>query len=375
MGVLSANNSVYWLLLIFVAVASGIQHHSSILSIGRAQNKAIEVSLQHIGGHSVKIGGAVKRQTNQNEAQVCSQILYKTQCTGSYAQNYINSIGQCSDGGLAVAVAAEKLCRQNARGDYCGTVAIDIASIVSADQICTSSCSSSCRSALVSLRNRYGCCLIANPLLQLYTLTLYFSFCDMVVPTSCNKTNLSVPSNPNTGATCGRNAIEVSRTSFRLACTPNLQSTLDTLRENNCDTFAQLNEINCGYRNGRYCYEIALSTSTSNSAVRALTDAASSCLSDTTCSSSCKNAISNLNKEVGCCVNLYNSSLLVYQTTTAGGDLSPFSAITSNNLWAECGITPPGICQARLTDSAISFEVTYNFLMFLMLFFSFIAVV
>ena len=357
MGFLSsANCSVYWLLLTVVAIASSVEQHSSILGIGR---------IDEIGTLSVSRG---IRQTNLDEAKVCSQILYRTQCTGGYTQNFINTLSRCSSAGLASAVAAEMLCRQNANGDYCGTIGVDIANILDANQICTSSCSSSCRSALLSLSNRHGCCLTSNPLLQLLPLLSHFISCGISLPGSCDETNLNVPS-ATTVASCD-SATESLRATLSFSCTrQNIQPILDALRENNCDTFAQLNEIGCGFRNGRFCYENFLTTDTSIRVAGALTDATGSCLSESTCSSPCASSISTLNEELGCCINLYNSSLLVYQTTSAGGDLSLFSTITSNNLWSECGVTPPGICQTRLTDSAISFDITYCFI-FLMLIFS-----
>ena len=361
MGVSLISNSVCWFLLISIAVASGIEHHSSILGIGHAET----------GTHSAarRSASRVIRQTNQNEAKVCSQIVYKTQCTGNYAQNFINTIGQCSSSGFATAGSAEKLCRQNANGDYCGTIVIDITNIINANQICTSSCSSSCRNALVSLKNSHGCCLSDNPLLQSLSITRYFTSCGISLP-SCEETNLNVPSSVNTGASCGSTPAEFLRTTNGFACKrQNLQPTLDALRENNCGTFAQLNELNCGYRNGRYCYE-TLFTSAGTSA---LMNALRSCPSSTVCSSFCSSSISDLKQQLGCCVNLYNASLQVYGTVS-GGDLSQFRALTSNSLWARCGVSPPGICQVRLTDSAVSLAVTYYSFIFFMLAFSLVAV-
>ena len=167
MGVSLIGNLVYWLLLISIAVASWIEHHSSILGIG-----CTEAGPPHSEGR--RSVSRIIRQTNQNDAKVCFQIVYKTQCTGSYAQNLIKTIGQCSFIGFVTAKAAEKLCRRNVYGDYCGTIDVDLTNIISANEICTSSCSSS-RSALVSLKNRHGCCLSDNPLLLQLSIASYFS--------------------------------------------------------------------------------------------------------------------------------------------------------------------------------------------------------
>jgi len=123
------NTSVYFLLLVLIAVISGMEHHSSlfgmehhstVFGIGRA--KEIETqATRSVSRHT--------RQTNANEAKACSQIMYETQCTGSYAQNYIDTVGQCSSAGLVAAQTAEKLCRQNSKGEYCGTVGADSTSL------------------------------------------------------------------------------------------------------------------------------------------------------------------------------------------------------------------------------------------------------
>ena len=218
------------------------------------------------------------------------------------------------------------------------------------------------------MKNSHGCCLSDNPLLPL-SITRYFTSCGISLP-SCEETNLNVPSSVNTGASCGSTTTVLLRTTNGFTCTrQNLQPTLDALRENNCGTFVQLNELNCGYRNGRYCYETLLTSAGTS----ALTNALGSCRLSTVCSSSCSNSISDLKQQLGCCVNLYNASLQVYETVS-GGDLSQFRALTSNSLWARCGVSPPGICQVRLTDSAVSFAVAYYSFIFFMLAFSLVAV-
>jgi len=340
MGVFSMNTSMYCLLLVLIAVVSGLEHPSSQFGIGRAKENGTHPTTRLVSRHT--------RQTNVNKSKACSQIVYKTQCTGSYTQNYIDTLGQCSSYGLVAAQNAEKLCRQNSKGEYCGTVGVDSVSLANVQRVCTT-CSSSCKSALLSLNSSHGCCLIDNPLLQLYSLSSYFKSCSISMPSYCPKTNLKVPSSATTGTTCGSSTTAFQRTSFSFSCSrQNLQPTLDALRNSNCDNFAQLNELSCSYRNGRYCYESLLTSNVT------LANAIRFCPYNTTCSPCCSTSIANLNNELGCCVNLYNSSLQVYGAV-GGGDLSPYNNITNNNLWEGCGITSPGICQARLTDSAILF--------------------
>ena len=102
----------------------------------------------------------VLRQTDRESASQCSRVLYRTQCTSSdYAQNLIDTISKCGTYGRAVATAVELLCRKNSNGDYCGSAGIDISSVLQVQNVCSLSCSSSCRSALIALKNQQGCCL------------------------------------------------------------------------------------------------------------------------------------------------------------------------------------------------------------------------
>ena len=359
---------MYCLLLILTVVTSTLEHHSALLGLGHQEN--------FVGNHqAATMKQSVSRnirQTNVNEGKACSQTVYRAQCTGSYAQNYINTIGRCS-GGYSAAVAAEGLCRQNENGDYCGTIGIDIANIVNAQRICSYRCLSSCRNTLISLKNRHGCCLRHNRITNGNTFRGYFGYCRISFPGYCPRTNLNIPtySSYSTKSSC-RSTTDLLKTGYSFACMRrNLQPTLNVLAASNCNAFVKLNEVRCSYRNGRFCWQSEFS---SNRFVTALTKAEAICRSTTTCSSYCSRSIAEIKVTLGCCVNLHNTSLVAYEVM---GVSYRYSTITSNNLWKVCGVTPPGLCQIKLSDSTTSLKSSIIVLCMMMVccFFTFIAVI
>ena len=66
-----------------------------------------------------------------------------------------------------------------------------------------------------------------------------------------------------------------------------------------------------------------------------LTQVASNCISPSTCTAGCQNALTTSERNSGCCINIYN-------ITVATG-ISPFTAL-QNNLWSGCGVDTPGFC-------------------------------
>ena len=292
----------------------------------------------------------VLRQTDRESAHQCSRVLYRTQCTSTgYAQNLIDTISKCGTYGRTGANATELLCRQNSNGDYCGSAGIDISSVLQVQNVCSSSCSSSCRSALNALKNQQGCCLTSNPVFATFSLSVYFGYCELSNPSACPATSLTLPSSSQTDSSCS-SLENFLRTTSRFYCiSQNIQPTLDALRNNNCDEFAKLNELGCSLRNGQYCYEHFLSTDASSD----LVDATRVCTTTLSCSSSCQSSLMNLNNQIGCCLNLYNSSLQVVESLIST-DISTFSTITNSSLWRQCGITTPAICEVRLLNGGIT---------------------
>ena len=340
------------LALSIVVSAEKVQVHSPVLGIGEGI----------MSSYNKRPVSRVLRQTDRESARQCSRVVYRTQCTSTeYAQNFIDTISKCETYGRTTAIAAELLCRQNSNGDYCGSAGIDISSVLEVLNVCSSSCSSSCRSALIALKNQQGCCLTSSPVFATSRLSVYFGYCGLSNPSACPATSLTLPSSSQTDSSCG--SIEnFLRTTSKFTCTSqNIQPTLDALRKNNCDEFAKLNEFGCSFRNGQYCYEHFLSVD----ALSVLIDATSACPTTFSCSSSCQRSLKDLNNQLGCCLNLYNSSLQAYESFTST-DISTYSTITNYNLWRECRITTPGICEVRLANGGFSllhFSVIKNLIM------------
>ena len=173
--------------------------------------------------------------------------------------------------------------------------------------------------------------------------------CGLSNSSACPATSLTLPSSSQTDSSCS--SIEnFLRTTSRFDCvSQNIQPILDALRNNNCDEFAKLNELGCSFRNCQYCYEHFLSTDASSD----LVDATRVCTTTLSCSSSCQSSLMNLNNQIGCCLNLYNSCLQVFETFL-NTNISSYFTITNSSLWRQCGITTPGICEVRLLNGGFS---------------------
>ena len=220
-----------------------------------------------------------------------------------------------------------------------------------------------CRSALLALKNQQGCCLTSNPVFAAFSLSVYFGYCRLSNPSACPATSLTLPSSSQTDSSCS-SIKDILRTTSRFTCTSqNIQPILDTLRNNNCDEFAKLNELGCSYRNGQYCYEHLTTMDASSD----LVDATRVCTTTLSCSSSCQSSLKNLNNQVGCCLNLYNSTLQVVESFIST-DISTYSTITNSSLWRECGITTPGICKVRLLNGGFTL-LHFSFIKYLIMLF------
>ena len=196
-----------------------------------------------------------------------------------------------------------------------------------------------------------------------FSLSLYFRYCELSNPSACPATSLTLPSSSQTDSSCS-SIEDFVRTTSRFNCiSQNIQPILDALRNNNCDEFAKLYELGCSLRNGRYCYEHFLSTDASSN----LVNATGICNTTLSCSSSCQSSLMNLNNQIGCCLNLYNSSLQVVESLTST-DISTDSTITNSSLWRQCGITTPGICEVRLLNGGFSL-LHFSVIKYLIMFF------
>ena len=94
--------------------------------------------------------------------------------------------------------------------------------------------------------------------------------------------------------------------------------------------------------NNESCYNLT------NTLVTDATTVQSSCpTSGSSCSSSCQSSILTYRNNSGCCVNVFNSSIL---NNFPGLATSIFAAANNNSLWVSCSVETPGFC----TQSTVS---------------------
>lgn len=77
------------------------------------------------------------------------------------------------------------------------------------------------------------------------------------------------------------------------------------------------------------CYEQV------GSIITDLTQVALNCISPSNCTADCQNVLTTSARNSGCCINVYNITLIT--------SISPFTAL-QNNLWSRCDVDTPGFC-------------------------------
>ncbi len=146
----------------------------------------------------------IRRQTsNINNCQVCIDIIYRTFCSSSYAQNYINAISKCGD--KATRGYDYKVgCQRNSAGKYCGEAVLNVGSTCTSDSSCSRGCSNSLRQA--------GCCV--NTPDDIYSQLL--TACRITKPSPCSKSHITQPT-VTSDPSCDSD-FEFDRISFTARC-------------------------------------------------------------------------------------------------------------------------------------------------------------
>ena len=96
--------------------------------------------------------------------------------------------------------------------------------------------------------------------------------------------------------------------------------------------------------NGQFCTEIIVSSSTN-----LLPTLRTNCISNSTCSSSCRSAVTNITRAYGCCVNFFNRSDVGIQYPSL-----------SYSVWSSCGVESPGFCTSTLSGSVTMKAFAWN---------------
>ena len=311
--------SIFFCVLVAQSISFSSQslgHHSSFLQT----SKSLQPSLHRIA--------------RQDDQEMCFLIFLeastKEQCSPSFAQSVIDMVSQCGQVGGDAAIEFENDCRKNSAGKLCG--AIDVRNV---EIICQSSsstgCSPECRESLNKVVTDNGCCMY-----HLGSLQDLFPLCVVDIPSPCPPTSLNIPPTSSSKLSCQADD-DFDKFYREIVCSL-ASPIMDSLNSNNCPGFAKSVEIECIEQDGEFCVEKLKENSTMDE----LNEAYFNCYFTPGCSTSCKMSLNNLTDILGCCLNIYNPS---YVMGTQYFDPNIAFAITGDNdLWQECGITPPGIC-------------------------------
>ena len=298
-------------------------------------------SLSSPNSNSLVSVNRVLRQANAANLRECISGHIGAQCSTSYAQNYIDTVSQCGTLGDHAAMAFERSCRRNSGGEYCSAGLYDVA------LNCLSSptnCSAACRESLI----KFGCCsstivLVGDNIQQM------LSKCVLPIPTECPPTSLNIPT-PSNNPSCS-SIDDFTSILLRFHCSrKNIQLLQDSQNLNNCPEIEKAFLLSCSYRNGKYCVQDIGTTELISTMV--------DCPSTSDCSTACRSSLENLNENLGCCLNIFNFSLA--ENSFTAPQAKGFVTITDNALWQECGIIPPGVCEARLNAGPSAYTAAGN---------------
>ena len=277
--------------------------------------------------------GEDREQTPLDE---CKSLAVSAECSTSFAQYFIDRVTQCNSLGRSAAVEFEKKCRKNEAGKYCGQVVNNVRN-VETSCICPTECSNS----LIKLVMQNGCCSSKFDSLQ-----SNFSFCGVDFPSPCPPTSLNIPTSSSSDPSCTATNDFISLlTEFH--CSPEYLPVLDSLDSNNCSDIVQETEILCSKQDGEFCINELSDILTSP----AVLNAVQNCPSTKNCSSSCGESLNNVSSNLGCCFHILGTSFVAKKSLSDAS--SPFSIISNNGLWQECGIPPPAVCPSSAAGNTV----------------------
>ena len=310
------------------------------------------------GYHSIH-----KRQAiNIDQRLRCENASLALVCTNGLAQEIANEELRCNL--TEEAQMTLDGCRQNRMGMYCG--AASAYTTEELENVCSSSetnCSTECRSLLMNINEKLGCCI--NILLNstedssLFNYTLWSSCGIEPISDGCQSSPITTTA--MVGPSCDESTYQ--KRFISLICSNRFAETLATLEtlsitggcELDTRLFTELIPELCGVNeNGIFCFEELPPF------LMELQHAAYSCTNIATCSENCKVALQDFESSAGCCINVYNGSILEYYGTMK----LPF---LSYKFWMQCGLETPGICEASFTSGAATTSAL-NKIFFLLLF-------
>ena len=289
---------------------------------------------------------SLNRRLSQNEFNQCQNIANRVVCESGLQQDLYNLALGCQQ--QEIADIARFGCAVNDNGIYCGQgidISQEFAAETSSRCFSTTSCSSSCRSSITSIRDRLGCCsgywtsLTASRQSNLDG--ELWQTCGVNIGELCPLPSFTTPS----GTTRFCTETEAARILIAQRCMQNSSEiTVETLANTTgCEGVAKIHVEICDINSdGEFC---AL-----NNELQATTIMIQNCAGSVnggTCSSSCRNSMFTLRNVLGCCINsLYNGTLIRISPTIQNAD--QLLSFFTNSFWSRCGVTPPGKCESTL---------------------------
>ena len=273
----------------------------------------------------------------------CQNVAADSQCTSGLQQEVFSIAEDC--GQDVIANVARHSCGINSDGIHCG-LGIEIVNSISDVQSCFSStsCTSTCRFRINSLRNQLGCC--AGYLTETFGSDSnilsgnLWSRCGVSPGPLCEIPTFT--SNVSQPMTCSLS--EVNRQIIAHRCRPSSSVEIfdNLLNADGCSSLAQVQVEACTVAdNGQFC-----SLKTDVSSFRGVAQNCAAHLSSSSCSSSCRSSLSAFRNVFGCCINsIFNGTLAAVHPSSSFRQILPYF---SNSLWSRCNVTSPGMCDSTL---------------------------
>ena len=311
-----------------------------------------------------------KRQTTLDNVLECTGFIGNVQCTTGLILGVANTYAQCGRNDLATITASH--CASNEMGELCASqIGGAITGLVSAFRSClteiapgSTTCSTSCTTALELLRRDLGCCInsvynvtVEGDSLIAATFAAFTPIFNSSLWDRCFVETVGECANAPSFTPGSRDPpctdVEAVQAAHTYECTQtNVQPVLDALNRNStCQLYTTTVVNDCGQRsNGDFCSVDAITNPPTDFLTAVNTNCVSFLTTQSCPGSTCTTAIEQFRDNSGCCVNTnHNTSLIV----ALGGSLP-----TSNALWNACGVSSPGFCTSTIVGGSASTDST-----------------
>lgn len=278
------------------------------------------------------IGAQLHKRQAEND--VCDVILIREACINGLYENYADTLFRCN---YTVAGFLQDFCRRNSMGNICGSLIPDYGQLQTACGPSPTTCTSDCREFLATTRARLGCCVnalnISSEMDSAFRYPLW-SLCGLEPVTEQCTSSFDLPTS-HSDLTCTEPDLyqQLSRAYCRAEYVEPIR---DVLRATGgCQDSVMSFDTTCrANQDGFYC-ELLREFGGRD----AFTAAAANCADTSVCDPRCIQSLNSIVARYGCCfTEEYN------RTTTEW---------LSYEFWQQCGLTPPGACEVRLSNAAI----------------------